>query len=77
MDVPTLVEFINGLHLPSVAIVSAKALVAYPFFYHLCNGIRHLVSFYLHIHTNNLHLKILFNNLFVFKYSMCLGVGRW
>lgn len=43
-DVPTLVEFIHS-NLPSAAIVSAKALVAYPFFYHLCNGVRHLVSY--------------------------------
>lgn len=43
-DIQTLVEYINGLHLPSAAIISAKTLVAYPFFYHFCNGIRHLVS---------------------------------
>lgn len=44
-DVPTFVEYVHGLQLPSAAIVSTKALVAYPFYYHLLNGIRHLVSF--------------------------------
>jgi len=43
-DVPTFVQFVHGLELPSAAIMSAKGLVAYPFFYHLCNGVRHLVS---------------------------------
>ncbi|XP_060872221.1 succinate dehydrogenase cytochrome b560 subunit, mitochondrial-like [Metopolophium dirhodum] len=42
-DLPTFVQFVHGLELPSAAIMSAKGLVAYPFFYHLCNGIRHLV----------------------------------
>ncbi|XP_025404996.1 uncharacterized protein LOC112679416 [Sipha flava] len=42
-DVSTFVEFVHSLQLPSAAIMSAKALVAYPFFYHLCNGIRHLI----------------------------------
>lgn len=51
-DVPTLVEFINGLNAPSACLVTAKALVAFPFFYHFCNGIRHLVSF------NKLHKKL-------------------
>jgi len=42
-DVPTMVEFINSLSIPTACLISAKALVAYPFFYHFCNGIRHLI----------------------------------
>ncbi|XP_022163683.1 succinate dehydrogenase cytochrome b560 subunit, mitochondrial-like [Myzus persicae] len=42
-DLPSFVQFVHGLELPSAAIVSAKGLVAFPFFYHFCNGVRHLV----------------------------------
>ncbi|XP_050430383.1 succinate dehydrogenase cytochrome b556 subunit-like [Adelges cooleyi] len=42
-DIPTSVEYIRGLNMPLACLVSAKALVAFPFFYHYCNGIRHLV----------------------------------
>lgn len=42
-DLPTFVQFVHGLELSSATIMSVKGLVAYPFFYHLCNGIRHLV----------------------------------
>ncbi|VVC28122.1 Hypothetical protein CINCED_3A023970 [Cinara cedri] len=44
-DLPTFVEYVNSLQLPSAAIMTTKGLVAFPFIYHLCNGIRHLVSF--------------------------------
>lgn len=57
-DVSTFVEFVHNLQLPSAAIMSAKALVAYPFFYHLCNGIRHLVIFFAFI--NYVHILILY-----------------
>ncbi|KAL5233852.1 hypothetical protein ACI65C_001262 [Semiaphis heraclei] len=42
-DLPTFVQFVHGLELSSATIMSAKGVVAYPFFYHLCNGVRHLV----------------------------------
>lgn len=37
------VNYIHSLELPRALLVFAKALFAWPFMYHLCNGIRHLV----------------------------------
>lgn len=37
------VNYIHSLELPRALLVFGKMLFAWPFMYHLCNGIRHLV----------------------------------
>lgn len=38
------INYLKALELPYVVWMSAKMLLAWPFIYHFCNGIRHLVS---------------------------------
>lgn len=42
-DFPHIAEMIENLHLPSLLIFTGKAILAYPFAYHLINGVRHLM----------------------------------
>lgn len=37
------IDAIQALDLPSPVLIGAKAILAYPFAYHACNGVRHLL----------------------------------
>jgi len=40
---PFYLDLVQNMHLGGVIIFSAKFLLAFPFMFHLCNGVRHLV----------------------------------
>lgn len=37
------IDMIQALDVPSPVLLSVKAVLAYPFAYHACNGVRHLL----------------------------------
>ncbi|XP_050534642.1 succinate dehydrogenase cytochrome b560 subunit, mitochondrial-like isoform X2 [Daktulosphaira vitifoliae] len=41
-DVPTFLEYVRALDMPIACLLATKAMIAFPFFYHYLNGIRHL-----------------------------------